>query len=322
MLISAGEDLPTTPEQLLPPDVAARLDRLDVVTRRVLSGRTPGDRSSKRRGQSIEFDDFRDYAPGDDLRHLDWTILARFDRLMIKVFRAELDLTVHLVLDTTRSMLAGRPSKLATSARVVAALAAMLLARQNRVAVSTVDGGGRPSQLGGLRGRPAIGRAMSFLCDRLSAVREASVGAGAGGDPEAVARGLRRLLGADPARGVVILASDLLTPGDPEAILNCLSGPTGFEGHVLHAVAEEERALDRGVAGLTGDLRLVDAETGAWREVTITPEAAAAHAGRVEAYIERVRRGCAARSIRHVLLSNRSGPSEALSSLRRAGTLG
>ncbi len=77
---------------LLSPDLLARLERLELVSRKVFRGRMKGERRSKRKGQSVEFADFRRYVPGDDLRLIDWNLYARLDQLFLKLFLEEEDL--------------------------------------------------------------------------------------------------------------------------------------------------------------------------------------------------------------------------------------
>ena len=111
-----------TTENLLDADFRARLERLDVLSRKVLAGKLKGERRSKRRGQSVEFADFRNYVVGDDLRFIDWNLYARLDRLFLKLFLEEEDLALHVLIDTSRSADYGTPNKLAYMKRVAAAL--------------------------------------------------------------------------------------------------------------------------------------------------------------------------------------------------------
>src|ERR671912_2931113 len=89
---------------LLDPQFMARLDQLDVMSRKLLAGKMKGERRSKRRGQSVEFADYRNYVIGDDLRFIDWNIYGRLDRLFLKLFLEEEDLALHVLVDTTRSI--------------------------------------------------------------------------------------------------------------------------------------------------------------------------------------------------------------------------
>jgi len=105
-------------EQLLPPELLTRLDALDVISRRVLAGKMRGERRSKRRGQSVEFADYRNYVIGDDLRHIDWNIYGRLDRLFLKMFLEEEDLSLYVVVDVSGSMNFGDPNKALYARRV------------------------------------------------------------------------------------------------------------------------------------------------------------------------------------------------------------
>src|SRR5688572_11228373 len=99
------------PGMLLDPAFMARLDQLDVISRKVLAGKMKGERRSKRRGQSVEFADYRNYSVGDDLRFIDWNIYARLDKLFLKLFLEEEDLALYVLVDTSASMNYGDPNK-------------------------------------------------------------------------------------------------------------------------------------------------------------------------------------------------------------------
>jgi len=88
-----------------------KLEQLSLVARRVRAGQVAGERRSTRRGASVEFADYRDYAQGDDLRRVDWNIYARLERPFVKLFEEEEDLAVHLLLDGSGSMDWGEGSR-------------------------------------------------------------------------------------------------------------------------------------------------------------------------------------------------------------------
>src|SRR5207247_745614 len=96
---------------LLAPQFMARLDQLDLVSRKLLAGKMKGERRSKRRGQSVEFADYRNYVVGDDLRFIDWNIYARLDRLFLKLFLEEEDLALYVLADVSKSCDYGEPHK-------------------------------------------------------------------------------------------------------------------------------------------------------------------------------------------------------------------
>src|ERR1051325_9026485 len=98
-------------DTLLDPAFMARLDQLDVISRKMLVGKMKGERRSKRRGQSVEFADYRNYVVGDDLRFIDWNIYARLDRLFLKLFLEEEDLALYVLADVSKSCEYGKPHK-------------------------------------------------------------------------------------------------------------------------------------------------------------------------------------------------------------------
>src|SRR3954465_7135913 len=110
-LATAAVAPPAKPGQLLSANFMARLDQLDVTSRKMLAGKMKGERRSKRRGQSVEFADFRNYVLGDDLRFIDWNIYSRLDKLFLKLFLEEEDLAVYVLLDVSKSCDYGNPHK-------------------------------------------------------------------------------------------------------------------------------------------------------------------------------------------------------------------
>ena len=94
-------------DDLLDSRLMAKLDAVDVVSRKIFSGKMQGERRSKRRGQSVEFADFRPYVHGDDLRFVDWNIFGRLDRLFLKMFLEEEDLSLIIAVDASASMRTG-----------------------------------------------------------------------------------------------------------------------------------------------------------------------------------------------------------------------
>ncbi len=348
VLVSANIDLPKSVDDLIGPELLTRLDRLTILSRKLFAGKLPGERRSKRRGQSVEFDDYRPYTRGDDLRHLDWNVLARFDRLVLKLFREEEDQTLHLYLDASASMFAGgkaavagggsaQPTKLVSAARLTMALAAVGLSQQNRVVISVLGVPQRPlasaarTGLSGaegirtlqpVRGRRNIRRAGEFLVEALAdAAREMPrVDLGAQ---------LRRLALARRGQGVAVLLSDLLMDdGDAgtglETALNALVVPRGFDAACIRvlAPAEVDPSRDRD-AGLTGDLRLTDIESSVGVEVTVSRGVLERYRERFEAHAQRVSRACVSRDINLMTVMSNEDPADVLLGvLRRRGVLG
>src|SRR5438067_13541239 len=117
---------------ILTPQLLAQLERLELVSRKVFRGRMKGERKSKRKGQSVEFADFRQYVPGDDLRFIDWNLFARLERLYLKLFLEEEDLHFYALVDTSASMDFGEPTKLQFAKQLAAGLGFIGLCRADR----------------------------------------------------------------------------------------------------------------------------------------------------------------------------------------------
>ena len=154
--------VPVAESNLLPPDLMAQLERLELVTRKVFRGRMKGERRSKRKGQSVEFADFRSYVPGDDLRSLDWNLYARLDKLIVKLFLEEEDLHFFTLIDASLSMDFGTPTKLEYAKQLAAALGFVGLIRTDRVRIETL---GQACRQRGpvLRGRRGVWRMLDYL---------------------------------------------------------------------------------------------------------------------------------------------------------------
>lgn len=322
--------LPTTPERLLGPAVMARLDRLDVASRKLLRGSLPGERRSRRRGRSVEFDDFRDYAPGDDLRHVDWNIYARLDRLYVKLFREEEDLALNILVDTSASMDVGSPGKLLFAHQLAFAFAYVGILRQHRVSVATFAPRRRPAdpplvRLSPLRGRTAARRIGGFLIDSLAAAR-AERPAGATRPEASFNASLRSFAEHVGGKGVSLVISDFLSPVSFDAGLAALGART-MAGHAdawcLQVLSPQELDAARGLgAGLHGDLRLTDIESLEAVDVTVTPAVASAHREAFEKARERFREQCASRGIAHAVIPTDAELDQLLTgTIRRRGLL-
>ena len=239
---------------LLTKDFLARLATLEIVSRRLRRGRFRGERRSVRRGASVEFADHRPYGTGDDLRFLDWSLYARLQVLMTKLFHDEEDLAVHLVLDRSASMDFGEPATKALHAkRVLAALGYVSLLGNHRVSLWSPGAAG-DVELRDLRSS----RSAQRLFD---AIENAAVGGASGLDEP-----MRRWVGTRRPRGVLVIASDLLhKDGAWEHLRPLVRG--GLEAHVV-------RILTPGEVNplLEGDLRLIDSEDATGVDVSVSPK--------------------------------------------------
>jgi uncharacterized protein (DUF58 family) len=203
---------------------------LELAARRALEGRRGGRHRSLFHGSAVEFSDHRAYQPGDDLRHLDWRILARRDQLLTRRYREERSLPLVLVLDSSASMDWGTPSKLTHATTCLAALGLLALAQGDevRVAVGAAAVDGITEALCGEG-------AITELCRRLAAAPRGS------GDPvQVIASCAARL----PRRHLLVLASDLLD-AEPANLARALGAAhaRGHEGAVLQILGRAELSL-------------------------------------------------------------------------------
>ena len=206
-----------------------KLNQLTLVASRVRTGAIKGERRSSRRGSSVEFADYRDYTPGDDLRRLDWNIYARLDRPFIKLFEEEEDLAVYVLVDGSRSMDWGEGDlhKFQYALRLAAGLGAITLASGDVLSVGVLQSGRVATEYGPARGQGVLPRFFGFLN-----------GLGAGGETDLNAS-LRGFALKPRRSGLVILISDLLAPGGYETGLRPLLG-RGHEVTLLHLLAPDE----------------------------------------------------------------------------------
>jgi len=178
----------------------SQLEALRLRTRREFLGGNTGAYSSPRRGTSLEFADYRRYAPGDDLRYIDWGIYARSDRLFIKVFRQEVDLFAYVFVDTSASMsFPSREEKFSPASHVALALSYVILANQDHVKLHLLqNGSGKASQF--YRGRRRMRDCIEFTT--------AAVPGGSLDLASSLSEHLKRLR----RPGKAILVSDFLMP--------------------------------------------------------------------------------------------------------------
>jgi uncharacterized protein (DUF58 family) len=246
--------------------------RLDIQAR---SG-SAGERAAPRRGGSAEFQEHRPYEPGDDLRRIDWLAFARTGQPVTKLFRAEEDAVVRLVLDASASLDYGTPTKLDTAQRIAAAAGYLALASGQRaeLLLARVASGSNQALTRGARARR--GRAaVSALLREISRVNAAGSTNLAGALRAIVENGLRP--------GLVVLISDFLDAGP---VLSAL-GQVRAAGHDVALV----QVLDPSEIdpSFEGDLSLVDAESETSVEVTADAAAIEAYLLRIAGLIEELR---------------------------------
>ena len=291
----------TSESPLLSPELMARLERLELVTRKVFRGRMKGERRSKRKGQSVEFADFRNYVAGDDLRLLDWNLYARLDKLIVKLFLEEEDLHFYTLIDASMSMDFGLPTKLYYAKQLAAALGFIGLARADRVRIETLGQGvGERGPI--LRGRHNVRRMMQ----QIEAIRPS--------EQVSLTEGVKNFCLRNAGRGVVVLISDLMDKGGYETALKYFVSHQ-VDCFVIQVLSQEELDPD-----VKGDLKLVDCEDQDEAEITVSAPLLSRYKQTLNAFTSGAQDFCSRRGI-HYLLANNRVPVEDLvaSHLRRRG---
>ncbi|MDO8186566.1 DUF58 domain-containing protein [Conexibacter sp. JD483] len=259
-----------------------RLRDLDAIVRGVLGDAAAGIASG---GRGLEFADYRAYAPGDDLRRIDWNVYARLRQPFVRTSPAERELGLALLLDGSRSL--GDPGAPARrhAERLAALLGAVALLRGATVQLTVVADGGA------INGEPLSGEqqlpALLDQLERLPRGRETSLAAGVRA---------RRPLAAGAE--VAALITDALVPA-PElnAALDALRGVRAAT--LLHVTETAPLAAsdDAPADAPSGPVELVDRESGATLSLDLTPQALAAHARAVDEHARQVAERCRAHGV-------------------------
>ncbi|MBN2022909.1 MAG: DUF58 domain-containing protein [Pirellulales bacterium] len=257
---------------------------MELVSRKIFRGRMKGERRSRRKGQSVEFADFRNYVPGDDLRFIDWNTYARLDRLFLKMFLEEEDLHFYALVDASESMDFGNPTKLDYAKQLAAALGFVGLVRGDRVKIETL---GQPP------GRSPVFRGRRGLWPMLD-----HVGGFAPGETTPLAQGVKNFCLRNSGKGIVVLMSDLMDKAGFEGALRYLVAQE-MDVYVVHVLSAEELEPD-----LQGDLRLVDCEDADVAEVTVSAALMARYKRTLAGFIESARDFCTRRGMAYLLAKN------------------
>jgi uncharacterized protein (DUF58 family) len=280
-------------------DFLKKLEYLHVVSKRALAGQNRADRLSPKRGRGLEFADHRPYAAGDDYRHIDWKAYQRLNRLLLRLFDEERDLSIYLMLDVSRSM--AEPAKFDMARRIAAALCYVGLAHLDRLTILPFGTEIKRESSPG-RGKGRIFRVFEAL-EQLEA-----------GGPTDL-RGACKAFASRPRQlGLVVVISDFLesavaavdkastaaaSPGvrdgaGPQAGLKILR-TIGHDVFAVQVTSEHDRD-----PGVFGTVRFVDVETGDVREIEVTPRLAAAYVKAAEMHAESLQQFCGRYDIGYV----------------------
>jgi uncharacterized protein (DUF58 family) len=258
-----------------------QLELLQVIARRLLRGRQRAERKTKKVGSGLEFADHREYSPGDDIRNVDWNVLARLNQTLVRLFEEDEDLPLRIVVDVSDSMLTKGGEKLIYAQKIAAALAYVGLAGLDRVGLTTMSGKVHET-LPAIRGKSRIFRVFEFL-------RNAKRGG-----PTDIRSGCKRVAAESSLPGVTVVLSDFYDLEGAFDGLNLLR----FRKHEVVAI----QVLDPIEAnpedtGLRGDVALIDVEGGSSRDVTLSAALLKAYAEAHERFCKALENKCRARGM-------------------------
>lgn len=288
---------------LLDAALIAQLDHLQLVVKRLFAGRTQGEKRSKRRGTGSEFADYRDYAQGDDLRHIDWNVYGRLDRLFLKLFHVEEDLRLSIFVDSSLSMAHGDPSKLVYAKKLAAAMAYIALTNLDRVTIEAANGSSL-DRLPPTRGKQQVWRLLDFV-EEIAAQGTTDLQAG-----------LREFSLRNDTPGMKVVISDFLDKrGFQGALKWLLKG--GSEVVVIQVLSPQEVNPP-----IVGDLALEDCEDGEIAEVSITAGLLKRYESNLKSLVGGLREYCRGRGLAYFFVQSSHPVDQViLNAMRRTGVV-
>lgn len=230
----------------------SKLEYLYIVSRKIAAGKHRAKRKTRLVGSGIDFADHRQYTPGDDVRNLDWRVYRRTEKLFLKLYEEEEDLSIYFLVDTSRSMHIGSPNKWNMARQLAASLSYIGLSNLDRVSIvpfsSKVEDRMAPT-----RGKAQIFKVFDFL-DRCEP-----------GDHTTLQSAFETFVSENKRPGLAVIISDFYDPAGFDEGIDVLRYHR-FEPMVLQLYDRREFAIQ-----LQGDVELVDCETGEVRQMTVTP---------------------------------------------------
>ena len=255
-----------------------KLEYLYIMSKKIMAGGARAQRKTRLVGSGLEFADFRNYSPGDDMRNIDWRVYGRTNKLFLKLFEEEEDLYIYFLIDASKSMALGEKTKLDYAKRAAAALSYIGLSNLDRVSIIPFSG-----KLDG-RMPPTRGKKQIFkIFDFLSTIT-----------PEnhtSLKDAFKTFVAQNKRRGVAVVLTDFYDPDGFEEGLNFLRYHK-FDPIIIQIY--DERELD---PKISGELQLVDCESGEVRELTITPQLLKRYRQVWEEFCEEVEAYCSKRNI-------------------------
>lgn len=275
--------------QLFDSDFLRKLEQLVISSKITLADGASGNRKSRAKGSSVEFSDYREYSIGDDFKRIDWNAYGRFEKLFIKLFMEEREAPIHIFLDNSKSMDWGEPNKSIASRRLAAALSYISLASFDRVSLvclnNTVDKF-KPD----LRGKNSFSQILNLMenlehtgtTDIYNTVSKYNLKSG---------------------KGISIVISDFFTQGKLIDMINYLQFKKQ-EVYICHILAPQEVEPEIGMS-----LRLIDIESGEFRDVTASPALIKTYKKVYNRFITNIEEICKGRGVNYIFMES-SVPAE------------
>lgn len=272
-------------KRFLHPEAIKRIARLDLRAQYIVEGFLSGMHRSPYYGQSVEFLQHREYTPGDDLRHVDWQVWARQDRLYVKQFEEDTNMRVNLLVDVSKSMEygSGPLNKYEYACTIATSLAYLILKHQDAIGCMAFDEKARtkvPTR--------SQGNQLMSIIQSLDVNRPA--------DKTDLSRIFMEAAETYPRRGMMIIVSDLF--GDVEATLKGMRvlRQRGHDLLVFHVLDDDELDFP-----FTGPTRFADMES----DTRLNCNPKALRDGYLEAineFLREIRRGCAKSAIDYAMV--------------------
>jgi len=270
--------------QLFDSDFLKKLEQLVITSKITLVDGAAGNRKSRAKGSSVEFSDYREYSIGDDFKRIDWNAYGRFEKLFIKLFMEEREAPVHIFLDNSKSMDWGEPNKGIASRRLAAALSYISLSSYDRVSLvclnNTVD-----KYKPDLRGKNSFTQILNLLenleysgtTDIFNTIAKFNLKSG---------------------KGISIVISDLFTKGNLLDMINYLQFKKQ-EIYICHVLAPQEVEPEIGMS-----LRLIDIESGEFRDVTSSPDLIKSYKKVYKRFITNIEEICKKRGVNYIFMES------------------
>ena len=292
-----------TAENFFDTEFLRKLERLHLIAKRLSWAGAKGEHAVSRKGFSLEFSDYRRYQRGDDLRYIDWNVYRRLERLLLKVFTAEEEMNIYLLVDTSRSMAEGKPAKIEYAKKIAAALGYIGLKNLDRVGGASFSTQiTQPLTLG--RGRKQVLSLFRFL---------AKLSAGGQTNLRAAIHSFTNLF---PHPGFVVIVSDLFDETGWRAALEELTAKR-YQILVIHIVDTEETQPQP-----WGDVALIDVEAGRERKFFLDADLVRRFQAEMERYFNEIETVCARRRIEYLRTTTQVPFDEfVLQTLRQVGSV-